>query len=125
MSIESFIKENVKEVCDKVYLAPEIPEKKLNAAIKSMVPTLDPVYVLAIIDTTVFGGAKDGALLTGKSFYFHPFGVSTSEIELSTIESVEFIEDEVEKSSGKVEIKQTVIIKYKDGETKDITNLLA
>jgi len=125
MSIESFIKENVKEVCDKVYLAPEIPEKKLNAAIKSMVPTLDPDYVLAIIDTTVFGGAKDGALLTGKSFYFHPFAQSTIEVELINIESAECIEEKVEKNSEKVEIKQTVIIKYKDGETKDITNLLA
>ena len=90
MSIERFIKENVKGISEKVYVAPDIPEKKLNAAIKSMAPTLDPDYVLAVIDTTLFGGAKDGGLITGMSLYLHPIGSSTSEIVLENLESAHY-----------------------------------
>lgn len=39
-----------------------------------MAPTLDPDYVLTVIDTTLFGGAKDGGLITGMSLYLHPIG---------------------------------------------------
>lgn len=125
MSIERFIKENVKGISEKVYVAPDIPEKKLNAAIKSMAPTLDPDYVLAVIDTTLFGGAKDGGVITGMSLYLHPIGSSTSEIVLENLESAHYNEEEIIKNDGKTEIKQTVTVKFKDGDTKNISNLIS
>jgi hypothetical protein len=55
MSVENYIKSNVADVGDKVYLVPEIPEKKLNNAISTIAPSLNPEYVLAIVDSTLFG----------------------------------------------------------------------
>lgn len=38
---------------------PEIPEKKLNNAISAIAPNVNPEYVLAIVDSTLFGSAKE------------------------------------------------------------------
>ncbi len=124
MSLERFIKENVKELCDKVYISPDIPEKKLNAAIKSMASNVNPDYVLAIIDTTVFGGAKDGGLFTGKTFYIHSFASDTYEIHFENLKSVEYSEEIIETNNGKTETKVKVTVNFKDGSTNDISSLI-
>lgn len=48
----------------RAYFAPNIPLKKISGALQSYGEGLDPAEVLAVIDTTVFGGAKEGMLLT-------------------------------------------------------------
>ncbi len=48
----------------RIFFAPRIPTKKLNAAMGSYAGDIEPGEVLVLIDTTVFGGAKEGAILT-------------------------------------------------------------
>ena len=69
MSVENYIKNNIKNAGDKVYVVPEIPEKKLNNAITAIAPNVNPEYVLAIIDSTLFGSAKEGLIFTGEGIY--------------------------------------------------------
>jgi hypothetical protein len=45
-------------------MAGRLPPKKLSAALGSYASEIAPAEVLALIDTTVFGGAKEGVLLT-------------------------------------------------------------
>ena len=69
MTIEEYVKNNITKVCDKVFLAPDIPNKKLDGAIKSMTNGIDPNIVIALADTTIFGSAKEGLLITGEKMY--------------------------------------------------------
>lgn len=55
---------------DYVYIHPDIPIKKLNNAISSYANSdIKPEDVMILLDDSVFGGAKDGVLLT-KDFLF-------------------------------------------------------
>ena len=69
MSVENYIKENVSIVGEKVFIAPNIPEKKLNNAISSIAEGVNPEYVLAIVDTTLFGSAKEGIVFLGDRLF--------------------------------------------------------
>lgn len=51
----------------KGYVFPEIPEKKLNGAIKAIIPNEPPEYIVGILDTTVFGSGKEGIVFLGDS----------------------------------------------------------
>ncbi|QSX39303.1 hypothetical protein [Shewanella cyperi] len=54
---------------EKMYIKPNIPAKKLNAAINSYASTVNPDRVLVLLDDTVFGGSKEGLLLTEDGIY--------------------------------------------------------
>ena len=110
MNIEKLIKENISLLessgC-KIYVVPEIPEKKLNNAVAAMSNGVDPNYVLAVVDTTVFGSAKDGILLLGDKMFFKLF-TSKVEIRFQDILSIEK-QEHIEKNS-KGEEKKNIII---------------
>src|SRR5690554_5323594 len=108
MSVEMYIRENIKKVSERVYVSSEIAEKKLNAAIKSMAPDLDPNYVIAVIDTTVFGGAKDGGIITGEALYLHIFASNTFILNFSDIVKATYETKEITKDNGKVKIEETL-----------------
>lgn len=122
MSVEKYIKENVARLADKVYVAPDIPDKKMNGAIGSMANGVDPNYVLAIVDTTLFGGAKDGALFTGEYVYIHAIAAQIVKIQFSTIEKADYSCTEIKKDNGNIEKKESVVVTFKDGKTKDISS---
>ncbi|HPR34506.1 MAG TPA: hypothetical protein PKY64_02440 [Anaerolineaceae bacterium] len=74
---------------------PAIPQKKVRNAIKSYAPDASESEVLLLLDTTVFGSAKDGLLLTSDALYAHPLlGKATKvffkEIVSITLEETEF-----------------------------------
>ena len=48
----------------RTYFAPDIPLKKLSNALQSYGRGIQAEEVVALMDTTVFGGAKDGVMLT-------------------------------------------------------------
>lgn len=57
-----------------VYLYPDIPTKKLENAIQTYAKITSDEQILCLIDNTVFGSAKDGALLTSRAIYWkNPF----------------------------------------------------
>lgn len=71
-TVEDLIKEKAKTFGNSVYITPEIPEKKLNNAIVGMTNSkVDPDYVVAILDSTLFGKGDDGLLFTGEAMYYH------------------------------------------------------
>lgn len=53
-----------------LYVSPDIPASKLQAAIGDYAPTVDPGAVLALYDATRLGSAKDGALFLADHFVF-------------------------------------------------------
>jgi len=76
-------------------IAPGIPQKKIRNAIKSYAPDASESEVLLLLDTTVFGSAKDGLLLTSDALFAHPFlgkatKVLVKEIVNITLEETEF-----------------------------------
>lgn len=125
MSVEKYIKDNVSEISEKVYIAPDIPEKKLNGAIAAMASGVDPDCVLAVVDTTLFGSAKEGCLFMGDAVYIHALASKSFSVKFSIIDRAEYKYNETTKDNGKVVKKEDVILHYKNGETlaisKDIT----
>lgn len=55
-----------------LYIAPGIPEKKLQGALKSYADGVRPETVLALHDATKLGSASEGYLITMAALYLHP-----------------------------------------------------
>ena len=73
MNIESTIRENINKLKNdytNIYISPDIPPKKLDNAIAAYARDVQPGYVLALYDQTVFGSAKEGILFLGDRMYF-------------------------------------------------------
>ena len=108
-TVEDLIKEKVKSIGKTVYIAPEIPDKKLNNAIIGMTgSSVDPDYVVAVIDSTVFGKCDDGVLFTGDAMYWHPFCEDVCKIKFADLKSASV---EIErKTDKKGNVKETEIL---------------
>lgn len=108
ITIEGFIKEHSKNLCSKVYVAPGIPDKKLNGGIIGITSgEVNPDYVLAIADTSLFGSGKEGCLFTGESIYIKGLTSRNKiEIKLSNIKGAEHLAEIVTKDNGKVAKKK-------------------
>lgn len=72
---------------DNVYIKPNIPPKKLTNAL-TYASGVQPNDVILLIDDTVFGGAKDGVLLTSEAIYCHELMGPKKRISLSDIEEI-------------------------------------
>ena len=62
MNIENVIRENAARLTMQfgaLYVSPDIPSKKLDNAIAAYARDVQPGYVLALYDSTVFGSAVD------------------------------------------------------------------
>lgn len=114
MSVENYIKMNVANVCDKVYVVPEIPEKKLNNAISAIAPNVNPEYVLAIADSTLFGSAKEGIVFTGDSMYLKYTLQEKQEYKFENLIKARFELTKEQKSNGKVEEKKHIYLHLND-----------
>lgn len=123
MTIEECIKKNVTKLGDKVFIAPNIPTKKLDNAIKSMAEDVNPDYVVAIVDDTLFGSAKDGLLFTGAKLYAHALGGKKIDLSLERITSCKYDSYTVKKDD-KEKVVETVSVGFDDGTTNDIESLL-
>ncbi|MEM1055051.1 MAG: hypothetical protein AAGI52_05955 [Bacteroidota bacterium] len=53
-----------------LFIAPEIPESKLRAALRDYAPDVPEAEVLALYDATRLGSAKDGAVFLADRFVF-------------------------------------------------------
>jgi len=111
-NINLFIKDNVKTIGKDVYITPEIPEKKLNNAIKAYKCESFYESILAIYDDTVFGSAKDGLVFTGEKM-IHSDGKLTEYI-YSEIQSVEYVRDVSVNDKGKEKVLEYVKIIMND-----------
>jgi len=118
-NINLFIKDNVKDIGKDVYVTPEIPEKKLNNAIKAFKCESFYESILAIQDGTIFGSSKEGFVFTGEKMIHHEHG----EFIYSEIESVDYIKDVKIDDKGKEKIKEYVLIS-KNGKKSKFEYLL-
>jgi hypothetical protein len=85
--IEEIVKKYSARIRDeRVLFAPDIPAKKLNNALNDYARAAHGEHVLALIDNSFFGSAKDGVLLTTKHIYSNEWLSTTFSMELSAIE---------------------------------------
>jgi len=92
-NIEKIVKRYEAQIEDtKIFFHPNIPPKKLSNALDSYAEGLKEEDVLVLIDNTVFGKAKNGALLTSKVLYSHNTGEEPQYIELNKIKTIKLKE---------------------------------
>lgn len=73
----------------RAYFAPKIPVKKLSGALESYGQGLDPEDVLVVVDSTVFGGAREGMLLTERGIRTKGLASSPTEWKWQEIRQIE------------------------------------
>ncbi len=106
MTVENLIKQKAKALAGTVYVVPDIPEKKLNNAIVGMTgSTVDPDYVVAVIDATLFGKCDDGVLFTGDTMYWHPFCGDIMKFKFSEMKKASVQVEKTTDSKGRVKEK--------------------
>jgi hypothetical protein len=71
------------------FMMGNIPEKKLNNAILEYALDADPDDVYLLVDTTVFGSAKEGFLLTSQALYIKDMSEKPVSIPLANVLSTE------------------------------------
>lgn len=109
MSIYQILSDNYAAAFPKnSYIAPNIPEKKLNGAIKGMDKSLDPDAVIVIYDSTLFGGAEDGMMFTNDTLYYHLAFNDIFSVKYSEITSVELKKDVSKNKKGEEVVKEYV-----------------
>lgn len=123
-NINTYLKENLASVSKNVFVAPDIPEKKLNNVAK--VYNLDESLnaVLAIYDNTVFGSAKDGIIFTGEKLSVKEPFENPYDVLYSDIEAVDYVEEVTVKDKGKEKRVEFVTITLKDGQRKKLKSLM-
>ena len=90
---------NIKD--EKIFIAPNIPAKKINNALSSYASSISPEDVLVLIDDTLWGGAKDGCILTTSEIYAKEFmgeiktKVLSSDLKITLENKKLFINDQV------------------------------
>lgn len=120
MSIEKYIKNHIGRVADKVYIAPKITEKKLNAAISNIAKTENPDCIIGIIDTSVFSNVKDGMVIFGDKIVVRLAFEKPVTYLFSKINKSEYVCEEVVKSNGKIEKNEKVVFHFIDGSRETV-----
>ncbi|MCK4228115.1 hypothetical protein ACNPM1_06965 [Enterobacter pseudoroggenkampii] len=123
-NVNTFLKENLPSVSKNVFVAPGIPEKKLNNVAKAFNVADNLNAVLAIYDNTVFGSAKDGIVFTGEKLVIKEAFESPYDVYYNNIEAVEYIEDVTVNDKGKEKRTEFVSLKLKNGEIKPLKSLM-
>jgi hypothetical protein len=90
-------------------LAEAIPPDKLANAIAAYAPRVSPKDVLLFFDNTVFGGAKDGLLLTADAVYWHNISSKPGQLSYTDIQNVDFRESTSIFTAAKIAINQDQI----------------
>ncbi len=90
-----------------IFLHPNIPPKKISSALEAYAKDVEPDEVLVLIDSTLSGNAKDGALLTATGFYARNKWQKPSSIDLAEIDSIAFRET---KLGNEILINRTLFL---------------
>lgn len=91
MAVKDILAEKLNAVGDEVlktYIAPDIPEKKLQNALKFIASGIDASDVIGLVDGTLFGTAKDGLVFTETTF-FSRYGNESASFDYQKIKKVE------------------------------------
>lgn len=74
---------------DRIYLAPDIPLKKLSGALESYGEDTGASDVVVLIDDTVFGGGGDGILATENALFLKSLGSEGRMFQLKAMQALE------------------------------------
>ncbi|WP_414839248.1 hypothetical protein [Carnobacterium sp. TMP28] len=118
MSIENLIKDTVNTVGETTYLAPDIPNKKMDNALKAFGTAINPKYVIAITDSTLFKSAREGIIYTGEAIYINELLKKPRKILFKDIVGVEKNYFEVTKKIGPPTKKNEVMIELINNDIK-------
>lgn len=124
-NINIFIKENIQSVSKNISIAPSIPEKKLNNAVKSFKLTNGINSIIAIFDNTVFGSAKDGLVFTGEKIIFKAAFSDPIELIFTEFSSVEYIINITTNDKGKEKKEEYIEIHLKNNTVTKLSGLLS
>jgi len=72
------------------FIGNAIPSKKLNIALRSYCNDLSSNEVIFFLDTTVFGGAKEGLIISTKGLYAKDFGADPERVLFSNIATISY-----------------------------------
>lgn len=123
MKSELYIQQAVQaEAEGKFYLSPDIPQKKLVNASTKIAQSIDSGLVVAIIDSSLFGDAKEGIVFTGDTVFIHESFADHPDLEipLSGIDSVNYFEEDRPNEKGKSNIYKVLKVEYSDETSKPI-----
>lgn len=99
----------------KIYVQPNIPEKKLTTAIKSFGGEINKMNIIALHDGIAFGKGTDGFIITKAGFYYKELIGKPFILEFNRLRAVELREIPVKrKNSDKV--KHTIHMTTDEGE---------
>lgn len=110
LSASVFIQQNIKESLgndSKLYVTPDIPEKKLNNAAKAY--NVDYKTIVSLYDSTIFGGGDEGFVLTGEAVMFKPDAGDVKSFDYRTLESIKCI-DKIDKDGKNKGVEKLQII---------------
>jgi len=94
-----------------VFFAPEIPSGKLRNAVKAFAPGFAEKDVLVLVDDTIFGSAKKGALLTEDTLYVQNQLAKPQSIALADIHGVTLtLDDRTTLSVDDPEFRSTITL---------------
>ena len=84
---------NYSYIKDQTGKIPNIPPKKLRNALESYAPGIAPADVLVLIDDTVFGGAKEGMIITKRKLFSKQILQSPIASELAAETKISLVRD--------------------------------
>lgn len=94
----------------RTYFKGNIPDKKLLNAVQFIAGDIKFDDVLAIIDDTIFGSAKDGAVFTNNSIYLKNTDIDQMEIKIDGVKNVSLVKNIVNKLDNKT--KKVMILEF-------------
>ncbi len=121
MSIQKYIKDNIELLGGNTFVAPTIPDKKLNGALTSYASDVNLEYVIAIKDSTILSSGKEGCLFLGDAVYLKASFEKPLKLEYASIDTIEYLTSEKAASFGKTKIVENVEVVLKDGTTFNLT----
>jgi hypothetical protein len=91
MGVREIVTRYASEITDpRIFFQPNIPSKKLTNALRAYARDVKPEDVLVLVDSTTFGSAKDGAILTETDLYGHRMMQEPVSVKLSSIEEFSY-----------------------------------
>lgn len=119
--VNQFLKERLREMGGKTYIAPDIPEKKLTNAINSFKFNGDASSIIGICDNSAFSNAKEGFILSGLKIVYKGILQDPVEILYENISSVEYVVNIETNDKGKEKKTELIRFDLKDGSKVEVS----
>lgn len=115
MTVYDLISDTIPKDNTPWFLAPDIPDKKLNGAC-SAIADVKSSQVIALADTSLMGSAKEGMVLTGAAIYYRD-SRTNFKVGYADIQCVEVLEDVKHTNDGEKRTPIGLRITHCDGAT--------